>query len=204
MSELEIVDLYQNADEEKNKNFVDSIDSNLHITTQLDQATTDFEWLEIMEETVRYLDNIYRNPNRFIVNEEEIVNVEKARKVTVETIKHLSRHTNFIQEISDKGEVRPSKILNINKDEQAKNNLIEMIKLKGLTCSNLFMTPLMFLFLKNNHQEQLLNQLILDKDGWLNMIKEGATTTFEAFYKDKKWNTSLLHTMFSFVILFMN
>lgn len=95
-------------------------------------------------------------------------------------------------------------LLNINKDEQAKNNLIEMIKLKGLTCSNLFMTPLMFLFLKNNHQEQLLNQLILDKDGWLNMIKEGATTTFEAFYKDKKWNTSLLHTMFSFVILFMN
>ena len=36
------------------------------------------------------------------------------------------------------------------------------------------------------------------------MIKEGATTTFEACYKDKKWNTSLLHTMFSFVILFMN
>lgn len=118
MSELEIVDLYQNADEEKNKNFVDSIDSNLHVTTQLDQATTDFEWLEIMEETIRYLDNILRNPNRFIINEEDIVKVELARRVTVESIKHLSKNTNLIQDYNKKtGDVRPSKILNINKEE---------------------------------------------------------------------------------------
>ena len=118
MNDLGIIDLYQNADEEKNKNFVDSIDSNLHITTQLDQATTDFEWLEIMEETIRYLDNILRNPNRFIINEEDIVKVELARRVTVESIKHLSKNTNLIQDIDKKtGDVRPSKILNINKEE---------------------------------------------------------------------------------------
>ena len=51
-----------------------------------------------MEETVRYIDNILRNPNRFIVNEEEIVKVELARRITVESIRHLSKHTNFIQE----------------------------------------------------------------------------------------------------------
>lgn len=94
-------------------------------------------------------------------------------------------------------------LLNITKDPGSSVNLINMIKEKRLDHSNLFMTPLMFLFLKEQGEQELLNDLILDKNGWLNMIKEGATTTFEAFSKDKKWNTSLLHTMFSFVILFL-
>ena len=34
-----------------------------------------------MEFTVPYLDNILRNPNRFIINEEEIVKIELARKI---------------------------------------------------------------------------------------------------------------------------
>ena len=53
-----------------------------------------------------YLDNILRNPNRFIVNEEEVVNVEKARRVTVESIKHLARNTSFIQKIEKNGDHR--------------------------------------------------------------------------------------------------
>ena len=70
-----------------------------------------------MEDTIKYLDNILRNPNRFIINDEEVVNVEQARRITVESIKHLAKHTNYIQEIENNGDVRPSKVLNINKDE---------------------------------------------------------------------------------------
>ena len=33
-----------------------------------------------MEDTIQYIDNIFRNPNRFIVNEEEVVKVEQAKK----------------------------------------------------------------------------------------------------------------------------
>ncbi len=116
-NDLGITKLYNDSNKDRVSQFKDNVQSSFTIESNYEKCEVDLEWLEIMEETVRYLDNIYRNPNRFIVNEEEIVNVEKARKVTVETIKHLSRHTNFIQEISDKGEVRPSKILNINKDE---------------------------------------------------------------------------------------
>lgn len=32
-----------------------------------------------------------------------------------------------------------------------------------------------------------------DDNSWYNMIQEGATTCFEAWEKDKKWNTSLFH-----------
>ena len=118
MNGLEIVDLYEHTNDEKNKKFYDSIDSSLYVTNEIDARTTNFEWLEIMEETIRYLDNILRNPNRFIINEEDIVKIELARRVTVESIKHLSKNTNLIQDYNKKtGDVKPSKILNINKEE---------------------------------------------------------------------------------------
>ena len=104
----------------KNKvqNFNSNIRSNLNLNTSYEKVVVDYEWLDLMEDTIRYLDNILRNPNRFIVNEEEVVKVEQARRITVESIKHLSKHTNFIQEIDPvTDDVKPSKILNINKDE---------------------------------------------------------------------------------------
>ena len=118
MNELSIIDLYDKSDSKKNDKFKENIDSNLHIITDYDKVECNFEWLEMMEDTVRYLDNILRNPNRFIVNEEDIVKIELARRVTVKSIKHLSRNTNLIQDYDKKtGDVRPSKILNINKEE---------------------------------------------------------------------------------------
>ncbi len=114
---LSIIDLYENTKSKKITKFNASLKSDYNITTNYEKAESDFEWLTIMEDTIYYLDNILRNPNRFIINEEEIVKVEQARRITVESIKHLSKHTNFIQKIEDNGDVKPSKILNINKDE---------------------------------------------------------------------------------------
>lgn len=114
---LKLLDLYNNASPNIINSFNNNINSNYMVKVNSENVSVDFEWLDLMEDTVRYIDNILRNPNRFIVNEEEIVKVEQARRITVETIKHLSKHTNYIQEIDKNGEVRPSKILNINKDE---------------------------------------------------------------------------------------
>ena len=117
MDSLKIINLYNETDNKKIESFSNNTRSDLSITTNINKVETDFEWLEIMENTIRYLDNILRNPNRFIVNEEEIVKIELARRTTVESIRHLSKHTNLIQKIEDNGDVKPSKILNINKDE---------------------------------------------------------------------------------------
>lgn len=118
MEELELINLYEESPQQKNKNFLENVNSNLRIITDYDKTSNSLEWLDIMEDTIRYLDNILRNPNRFIINEEDIVKVELARRVTVESIKHLSRNTNLIQDIDKKtGDVKPSKILNINKEE---------------------------------------------------------------------------------------
>ncbi len=117
MENLNVLDLYNNANENQKNSFANKVDSSLRVVTAYDKVECNFEWLEMMEETVRYIDNILRNPNRFIINEEDVVKIELARRVTVESIKHLSRNTNFIQEIDKNGDVKPSKILNINKEE---------------------------------------------------------------------------------------
>lgn len=116
-NDLKVLDLYKKTSPNKINSFNNSIQSSYTVESNFEKFEANFEWLELMEDTVRYLDNILRNPNRFIVNEEEVVNVEKARRITVESIKHLSKHTNYIQEIEANGDVKPSKILNINKDE---------------------------------------------------------------------------------------
>lgn len=118
MSDLEIFDIYENANKQHSKKFVDNVDSQLRVKLDTKREIKDIEWIEKMEETIPYIDNILRAPNRFIVNEEEIVKIELARKITVDSIKHLSKNTNLIQSIDKKtGDVRPSKILNINKEE---------------------------------------------------------------------------------------
>lgn len=117
MDKLKVVDLMNTVSDRDKEKFNNNIRSSLIVNTDLKKVEADFEWLELMEDTVKYLDNILRNPNRFIVNEEEIVKVELARRITVESIRHLSKHTNYIQKIEDNGDVKPSKILNIQKDE---------------------------------------------------------------------------------------
>ena len=118
MEDSRIIDIYQTASKKKEETFKKNLDSKLHVQTDYEKVIKDTEWIEIMEETVPYIDNIFRSPNRFIINEEEVVKIERARRITVESIKNLSKNTNFIQEVDKKtGDVKPSKILNIDKEE---------------------------------------------------------------------------------------
>ena len=116
MADLKILDIYNENDGRIDK-FNASIKSEYTLTSNFERIEADFAWLDIMENTIIYLDNILRNPNRFIINEEEVVKVELAKRITVDSIKHLAKHTNYIQEIEDNGDIKPSKVLNINKDE---------------------------------------------------------------------------------------
>ena len=113
-----LFDVYNKATDLNKEEFLDAIDSKLEVKNKFRKVIYDYSWLEKMEDTMYYLDNIMRNPKKFIINEEEVVKIEKARKVTVESIRHLTQHTSYIQEFDQKsGEVKPSKILNINKEE---------------------------------------------------------------------------------------
>ncbi|MGN1042244.1 MAG: hypothetical protein ACI4SK_02030 [Christensenellales bacterium] len=75
------------------------------------------EWIDTIEDCIVALDTIVRNPRKFIVIEEDIVDISLARSISVESVKHLSQHTNLISSVTKDGMVIPSKILNTSKEE---------------------------------------------------------------------------------------
>jgi len=77
----------------------------------------DIRWVEAIERCIIPIDNILRNPRKFIVQEEEVVIIERAKKITTESIRHLAQHTNMISKVEDDGSVMPSKILNVFREE---------------------------------------------------------------------------------------
>lgn len=118
MIDLDVSNLIDEVDESKVSEFVESIDSNMRVQTDYKKDSFDSKWLALFEFTLPYIEKIFRNPKRFITNEEEIIKIESAKKVGVESIKHLAKHTNFIQDIdNDTGDVIPSKLLNVFKEE---------------------------------------------------------------------------------------
>ena len=52
-------------------------------------------------------------------------------------------------------------------------------------------------------KEDEIGELMLDPGAWLRMLKEDATTTFEGWGKDTKWNTSLFHLTMSYGATFL-
>ena len=78
----------------------------------------DVSWVEAIENGLIHVDNVLRNPSRTIEDVEEIVPIERSRKITVESVKHLAQHTDYIQSIDKRtGKITPSKILNVHKEE---------------------------------------------------------------------------------------
>ena len=77
----------------------------------------ELDWIEMIESCIVNLDNIVRNPRKFIVVEEDIVDISLARAISTESIKHLAQHTNMIAAVDKEGNVTPNKILNTTKEE---------------------------------------------------------------------------------------
>ncbi len=76
-----------------------------------ESVMVDEGWLDTLDEYLPSIEKICKKPKSFIVDEKAIVPVEKARRVTSETIRHLSSHTSYIRGIDDDGSVIPSKLL---------------------------------------------------------------------------------------------
>ena len=78
----------------------------------------DMSYLDVIESVYPAILKIMRDPKKSIRYEEEIVAVEKARKVNSQTVRHLSSHTHLIKEITKVGDVIPSKVLTTFAEEE--------------------------------------------------------------------------------------
>ena len=75
------------------------------------------DWISTIEQVLPNLDTIVRNPRKFIVQEEDIVDISLCKAISTESVKHLAQHTNMISKVDKDGTVTPSRILNITKEE---------------------------------------------------------------------------------------
>lgn len=99
------------------KKFINKTSANYAEKSYEKTKTFNLSWLEKLEETLPYIDNIIRNPRKFIMNEEEITIIEKTKKINEDSIKHLAKNSNLVREIDDDGFVKPAKLLNVYKEE---------------------------------------------------------------------------------------
>ena len=91
-------------------------DNTLHQTRRVLHKVEDEEWLKVVEEGIDSIFNIVDKPRRFITTSEEVVPVALARKITADSVRHLSQNTQFIT-ANAKGEIRPTHILNVTTEE---------------------------------------------------------------------------------------
>ena len=93
----------------------------MHFKSESENDSLNFEWLDKLEVTNPYIDNLVRNPKLALITESDVVKIEKAKKVSIETIKNLSKHTEYIDKLDPvTEEVQPSKLL-ITRGEETYN-----------------------------------------------------------------------------------
>lgn len=103
---------------DKTKKFMNKLNSDIDFNSELDSVLNSLEWLEEIEKACPYIDNIVRRPRVALVSETEVHKIERAKKITVESIKDLAKHTNYIEKIDEvTKDVKPSKILVLLREE---------------------------------------------------------------------------------------
>ncbi len=135
---------------ENSKIFLKNTNSDMHFKSDFLGDSLSFEWMDEMEKACPFIDIIVRNPKVALVQEETVVKVEKAKKITVASVKDLARHTNYISKLNEKTkDIEPKKILDIRNEETY--NIYE----------NRFLYSLIY----------TMNKFILEKEDLLNELE---------------------------------
>ena len=73
-------------------------------------------WISVIEDSLDAINNVIEKPRRFVTTEQEVVPVSLAKKISADSVRHLSQNTQFLAP-SDDGGVHPTKILNVSMAE---------------------------------------------------------------------------------------
>ena len=128
MSETTINDLYEKYTTQVEENLEDDRyfqylfemiqagDNTLRQKNRVLHKVVDERWLTIVEEGIESIFNIVDKPRRFIKSTEEVVPVALAKKITADSVRHLSQNTQFIA-ANAAGEIQPTRILTVATEE---------------------------------------------------------------------------------------
>lgn len=84
---------------------------------RFESSSMDMTWIKQIEDCIPDLNEIVSNPKKTIQTLAEVVEVEKVKKTSRESVQHLASHSQFVKSIDEEGNVTPSKILNVYNDD---------------------------------------------------------------------------------------
>lgn len=109
------------SDEEQTQRFIAALKGgrNRALHNEVSEAVTlDDTWVTTLEGALHSVEQIVRNPRKFIADEELVVDVERARRTNAKTVRHLAVNTRNIRNIGADGEVMPKKLLTTESREE--------------------------------------------------------------------------------------
>ncbi|MBR1772175.1 MAG: DUF2357 domain-containing protein [Lachnospiraceae bacterium] len=83
---------------------------------QVMHKVVDERWLATIENSIDAINEIIDKPRRFVTTKEEVVPVALAKKITADSVRHLSMNTQFIAS-SENGDIQPTRVLNVSTEE---------------------------------------------------------------------------------------
>lgn len=123
-------------------------------------------------------------------------------KVFYDQEKKLFRDKEGCEHISMVSNVFPL-MYDIYPDEDTEESILNYIEERGFTTLMLFGAYPILEGLRRTGRKDTMFRYMKDEGAWKRMLREGATTTFEGWGKDAKWNTSLFHLTLSYGALFL-
>ena len=97
-------------------NLVDSGDNRINQQHKILHKKIDENWIDFIEQNIDAIFKIIQKPRSFIATKEEVVPVGLAKKITADSVRHLSMNTQFIAS-DEGGDIQPTKILNVSTEE---------------------------------------------------------------------------------------
>ena len=97
--------------------FLKNVDSEMDYRSLFQSDLLVFDWVNEMEFACPYIDIIVRNPKLTLIQEKNVVKVERAKRVNVDSVKNLAKNTHYINKIKDDQSVEPKKILEVRNEE---------------------------------------------------------------------------------------
>lgn len=88
-------------------------------------------------------------------------------------------------------------------DTEFEGNFLSMLEEYGIHSLSFFCVFVILTEFARSGQTDLIKHALLNSGAWLRMLSEDATTTFEGWGRDTKWNTSLFHLTMSYAALFL-
>lgn len=97
-------------------NLVDSGDNRINQQHKILHKKIDENWIDFIEQNIDAVFKIIQKPRSFIATKEEVVPVGLAKKITADSVRHLSMNTQFIAS-DEGGDIQPTRILNVSTEE---------------------------------------------------------------------------------------